>query len=134
MKLVRTTLAVVLVALASGCKQPADQEAPVSAGPVTSSTAIERIVFVDMSDPCDCTRKKIDNAQKALDEASGAKTIHVDRLHLETDDEKIDVYRDKQPFMVVPALYFVDDAGNVLTLLQGDITAKQVEDVISSHF
>jgi hypothetical protein len=127
----RIITAILLVILAAGCKQPAEQEVTVSAGPLTTSTAIERIVFVGMSDPCDCTRKKIETAQAALEAVDGAKTIHVDRFNLETDDEKIDVYRDKKPFMVVPALYFVDDAGNVLALLQGDITAKQVEDVIA---
>ncbi len=130
MHLVRTTATIALVIMAAGCKQPATQEAPVSAGPVTSSTAIERIVFIDMADACDCTKKKIAAAQKALDGAMGADKVHVERIHMDTEDEKADVYRDKKPFMVVPALYFLDDAGNVLTLLQGDITETQVAEAL----
>jgi hypothetical protein len=128
---VRNITAILLVTLAAGCKQPATQEAPVSTGTAASSTAIERIVFIDMADACNCTQKKIDAAQKALAAAEGAKTIHVERIHMDTEDEKADVYRDKKPFMVVPALYFLDDAGNVLTLLQGDITEKQIEEAIA---
>ena len=130
---VRTITAILLVILVYGCKQqPGTQETPVSTGTITASTAIERIVFIDMADACDCTQKKIDGAEKALDAVEGAKTIHVERIHMDTEDEKADVYRDKQPFMVVPALYFLDDAGNVLTLLQGDITEKQISEAISS--
>jgi hypothetical protein len=124
-------MAILVVILAAGCKQPDTTEAPVSAGPVTTSTAIERLVLVGMADPCDCTRKKIEKAQKAIKAASGAETIHVERLNLETDDEKIDVYKDKKPFMVVPALYFVNDAGDVLSVLQGDITKEQIEEAIA---
>lgn len=131
MQLARYTTAILLIVSACGCNKPDTQEAPVSAGPVTTSTAIERIVLVGMADPCDCTRKKIEKAQKAIEAAGGAETTHVERLDLETDDDKIDVYRDMKPFQVVPALYFVDDAGNVLTLLQGDITEKQVRETIS---
>jgi len=130
MNLVRTALTIVLVALAWGCKQPTEQETPVSAGPVTTSTAIDRIVFIDMADACDCTKKKIATAQEALEKALGQEEIPVERIHMDTEDEKADVYRDKKPFMVVPALYFLDDAGNVLTLLQGDITETQVAEAL----
>jgi len=130
MQLVRTITAILIVLLAAGCRQPVAKETPVATEKVTSSTAIERIVFIDMADACDCTKKKIATAEKALDGAMGADKVHVERIHMDTEDEKADVYRDKKPFMVVPALYFLDDAGNVLTLLQGDITETQVAEAL----
>ena len=84
---VRTITAILFLVLLSSCKQPEPADAPVSTGTVTTSTAIERLVLVGMADPCDCTRKKIEKAQKAIEAASGAETIHVERLNLENDDE-----------------------------------------------
>ncbi len=120
-----------LVLAVAGCKQQPDaKEIPVAAEKATSSTAVERVVFIDMADACDCTKKKIAAAQTALDGAMGEDKVHVERIHMDTEDEKADAYRDKKPFVVVPALYFLDDAGNVLTLLQGDITETQVAEAL----
>ncbi|MBW2262110.1 MAG: hypothetical protein JRG91_09070 [Deltaproteobacteria bacterium] len=130
----RSISAILLLVLAlAGCKQqPGTQEAPAAEekAAAAAGTAVERIVFIDMVDACDCTQKKIATAQKALDETTKGEDIPVERIHMDTEDEKADVYRDKKAFMVIPALYFLDDAGNVLTLLQGDVTEKQITEAL----
>ena len=35
-------------------------------------------------------------------------------------------YRSKQPFVTLPAVYLLDGAGNVVELLQGEVTQAQL--------
>jgi len=90
-----------------------------------------RIIFVGKERVCDCTRKSIEAGWDALQKALGAPAkLPVERLQIDTQGDKVAPYRQQKPMMALPAIYFVDDKGAVIELLQGEITAKQVTDIV----
>jgi len=97
----------------------------------TPEPAVSRIAFVDLEDSCDCTRRRIDAAWGALQSALGAGApVAVDRIHLDTQEALVAPYREQKPFQFVPAVYFMDADQNVIVMLQGELSRKQVEDVL----
>jgi hypothetical protein len=133
-------LSVVLVAL--GCDQnnaKAEQpavEANAIAGSATTApqrAPVTKIVFVGKEHACDCTRTRVDGAWKVLHEALGKPVkMPVERLRIDTEADKVAPYQKKRPVMVLPALFFLDSKGNVVELLQGEVTAKQIAGVIQA--
>ncbi len=144
-------LGLVWLAAASACKPQPTSASPTPAGPAASLAAapsaapapadpaaaaapaakVARIVFVGKEDACDCTRRAIDNGWAALEKALGKATkIPVEKLTSDREESLVEPYRAKKPFMALPAIYFLDGAGGVYELLQGEVTEAQVSAVL----
>lgn len=99
--------------------------------PPTSTTqkraSVAKIVFVDKEHACNCTRTRVDGAWKVLQNALGKPgKVPVERLQIDTQGEKVAAYRRQRPMMALPAIYFIDEQGKVVDLLQGEVTKDQV--------
>lgn len=93
-----------------------------------SATKVVRVVFVGKEHACDCTRRSIDADWAALQRALGTPPkLPVERLNLDTQEDKVAPYRRQKALTDLPALYFVDAKGSVAELLQGEVTRAQVE-------
>lgn len=92
------------------------------------ATKVVRVVFVGKEHACDCTRRSIDAGWAALQRALGTPPkLPVERLNLDTQEDKVAPYRRQKALTALPALYFVDAKGSVAELLQGEVTRAQVE-------
>lgn len=106
-------------------------DGPVGTAGTTPEPAVSRIVFVDQEESCACTRRRIEAAWDAVQAALAAGApVAVDRIHLDTQQTLVAPYREQKPFQFVPAVYFMDGDQNVIVMLQGELTRKQVEDVL----
>ena len=135
--LVRWTSWLVLAGVASvACRSnqsspdpsPATSSAAESGAAASSSAKLARVVFVDQEDCCQCTRERINASFAALQGALAGRAtqIPVARVHADSQAAIADEYRQKQPFMVLPAIYLMDESGNVLQLLQGELSQAQL--------
>jgi hypothetical protein len=94
-------------------------------------TKIEKIVFIGKEHACDCTRKKVETAQAALQKLLGNPAkIPVETLLADTQEDQVEPYRQMRPMMALPAIYFIDDKGGLVEMLQGEITEAQVSKVL----
>jgi hypothetical protein len=92
---------------------------------------VARIVFVGKEHACDCTRKKVETAQAALQKLLGNPAkIPVEMLLADTQEDKVQPYRLMRPMMALPAIYFIDGKGGLVEMLQGEITEAQVSRVL----
>ena len=93
-----------------------------------ANQAVARIVFIDKENCCQCTQDRIDASWAALQAALAgrASPVPVERVHVDTQPELAAQYRNKQAFMALPAVYLLDGSGNVVELLQGELTHAQV--------
>jgi hypothetical protein len=92
-----------------------------------AEVAVARIVFVGKEHACDCTRKAIDASWQALEAALGLQNrIPVERLHSDTQEDKVVPYRAKKPFLALPAIYLLDGTDSLIEMLQGEITEAQL--------
>ena len=129
-------LAVSLSALTTGCEREADasQQATAALEPAEAAAAkseIAKVVFVGKRDACDCTRKRVDESFAALQAAlEGRRGIPVERLRVDADEEAVARYRELSPFMVLPAVYLLEESGALVELLQGEVTAEQVRQAL----
>lgn len=132
-------LVVSLSVLATGCKQEvaASQQAPTTSEPVKAAATeskIAKVVFVGKQNACDCTRKRVDAGWAALQKALGTPAkLRVERLQIDIDGAKVEPYRKQKAMMTLPAIYFVDGKATVLELLQGEVTAEQLQAAIASR-
>ena len=96
------------------------------------STKLARIVFIDQEKCCACTRKRIDTSWKALMAVLGfPPTIPLDRYHLDTQEMQAEELLSKKPIMAAPGIYFLDKAGNLIELLQGEVTEAQIKGALA---
>ena len=56
--------------------------------------------------------------------------VPVERIHVDTQAEQAAPYRSMQAMMAVPGIYFLDAAGGLLGMLQGEVTADQVRAIL----
>lgn len=136
-------LLVSLLALSGCSKGSADSEAPAQKQAKTQSgksgngepvvVGVAKIVMLDKEECCECTgaRQKASlDAMKSVIEARGSKaTLEV--IHLDTQPDEAQPYLAMKPLMVPPGMYFLDASGNLLELLQGEVTAEQIEQVFA---
>lgn len=122
---------------ATGCNNPSSAAAQTSstqtaqAAETAAETKVARIVFVGKQNACDCTRKTVDAGWAALQKALGTPAkLPVERLQIDTQEEKVAPYQTQNPMMALPAIYFVDGKSAVLELLQGEVTEAQVTDTL----
>ncbi len=105
-----------------------DTTAPASQ---SSNTNVARIVFVDQKQACDCTRKRIDGSWAALQAALGAhKDIPVERIHMDTDQSRVEPYEEMRAIMVLPAIYLLDVSGKLLDMVQGEVTTDNFDRIL----
>jgi hypothetical protein len=91
-------------------------------------------VFVDLEDACACTRERIDQSWAALQQALGEPARYpVARIHQDTQAALAEPLVKARPLLVPPGLYFVDAGGAVVELLQGELSADQIQVVLSAH-
>jgi hypothetical protein len=103
--------------------------AATAAAPVSSAqTPLTRIVFVDQEKCCQCTRDRIEGSWAALQAALAGRgnSIPVARVHVDTQPQLAAEYRAKRPFLALPAVYLLDGSGNVLELLQGELSQAEL--------
>lgn len=102
-----------------------------AAAPAPAGTQIARIVFVDREKCCACTRRRIDDAWKALTGIVGfPPSIDVERIHLDTQKERAEPYQRQRAVMVPPAIYFFDRQGTLVDVLQGEVSKQQLQKVL----
>ncbi len=99
--------------------------------PSARAGRVARLVFIDLEKSCPCTKRRIASSLKALDAVLGPlPTIPLERYHLDTQDAQADRYVDTRPIVVAPGLYLLDKAGNIVDLLQGEMTEQQLRAAI----
>ena len=92
---------------------------------------IAKIVFLDTENACDCTRKRIEEAWKALQAALGAPTtLTVVRIHVDTQAALAGPYTLLKPLIIPPGIYFVDEHEAMIEMLQGAVKQEQITAVL----
>ena len=105
--------------------------APVAAAP--AKTRVARVVFIGKKKACACTKRKIADAWKALKAGLGQRRIPVVRFQADVKPAEAARYKKKRAYKVVPAVYFLTAAGQVVDLLQGIVTTADVEQVLGGR-
>jgi len=134
LRLSYSTLTLVVFALASvtGCNQKAqaggpDQSHAAPSASAPAKRAAARLVFLDKETACDCTKAKIDSSWSAIQAALGSgNPMPVERIHADTEADKAAPLIAKRKIVSLPALYVLDDSGNVLDLFQGEMEENAV--------
>lgn len=112
----------------------ASSAATVNASTTSESKAnVAKIIFVGKEQACDCTRKKIETAQAALQKLLGEPPrIPIESLQADTQEAEVEAYRKLRPMLALPAIYFIDSAGSLVEMLQGEISEAQVSKALGS--
>jgi hypothetical protein len=122
---------VLISAMCMACQSEGGQKKkvePVVEKPVakTSSAAVAKIVFIDKEKACDCTAKRINDSWTALQEALGKESaLPIERIHMDTQAAQAESYKTQRAYMVAPAIYFLDANGQILEMLQGEVSSEQ---------
>ena len=120
----RETLLLALLSLfilvIAGCGSNTESEDNAGAGRALVDNPIARNVMIDKEECCDCTRKRIQLCDRALSAGMAGFDLPVERIHIDSQPEEADEYRAMKSFMVLPALYFLDEDNNVVQMLQGE--------------
>jgi hypothetical protein len=111
---------------------PAAAAATDSSLSTQAAPVVARIVFVGKQQACECTRTRIAASRKALDTVLSAHGgLPVQTLLVDTEAELVTPYRKQQAFVVLPAIYFVDETGKVVQMLQGEVAEAQVVRILN---
>ena len=90
-----------------------------------------KIVFIGKQDACDCTRTRVQAGWSALQAAlEDRPAIPVVQLDIDRDKDQLEPFRRQRPVAVIPAVYFLDEKGRVKELVEGELSAKELEDVL----
>lgn len=115
------------------CSRPVDAApAPPSLGSATSATSasharVERIAFVDQEEACECTHRRIDDSWAALQAGmKQSREVPVQRIHRDTQPIDVGPLQAKRKFVAVPAIFLLDGSGEVIDMLQGEVTDKEI--------
>ncbi len=118
-------------ALKCGAAATATAAATDSSLNTTAAPVVARIVFVGKQQACDCTRARISASRKVLDAVlSSHGELPVQTLLVDTEAELVTPFRRQQAFVVLPAIYFLDENGTVLQMLQGEVAEAQVVQIL----
>jgi hypothetical protein len=114
------------------CRQTTASPAQPAASKATVVvTKVAKIVFMDKEHACDCTRKRVDDTWAALQTALGTPAkLPVERIHVDTESAKAAAFTTQKPLMVPPGIYFVDGRGSVIELLQGEVDAGKIRELL----
>jgi hypothetical protein len=133
-----TRLAVIailaLAAVACGDSEQAEPEWKRNLIPrAPADTAVAKIVFVDQLFACACTMTRIDKSWKTLQRFVDGTGIPVERIHLDKDEAAADRYDDMASLVVPPGIYFLDSGGALIKMLQGELSGRQISDVLQTR-
>ena len=105
--------------------------APGLPSPTKTAPAVARIVFVGKKHACACTQKAIAASSKALEARLGkTPAIPIERLEIDVDPDGVRKYQELQPMMALPALYFLDGKGQLVQMLQGEVSDAQLSGLL----
>ena len=96
----------------------------------TPTSSVDRIVFLDKENCCQCTRAATDASWAALQEALGGASIPIERIHVDTQADQATPYRELQAMMAVPGIYFLNVSGGLVNMLQGEVTADAIRAIL----
>lgn len=135
MKSSQLSLVLVIALSAAAChdngKVPSPAAAVNASPPAAVGAPVSKIVFVGQKEACDCTKARIEATSKVLDEAlAGRGDIAVERLQLDIDEAKVEELGKLRPLMVAPGIYFFDDKGGLVEMLQGEVAPEDLETVL----
>jgi hypothetical protein len=121
-----------LVIIATGCKtSQTDPAGEGAAKPASADAKVSRIVFVGQKDACQCTRDRIDASWATVQAVVGPEpAVPVERIQLDVDEVRTEQCEKLKPTIVVPGIYFLDEKGGLVELLQGEVNAEQVTAVL----
>ena len=125
-----------LVMTTLGCGRAEATAAPASSSKAAVSAQpgggpVSQIVFIDKEKCCECTKNRTDATWKEMQTALGANSdVQVVRVHLDTQPELAKEYLNSKPLMVPPGLYFMSAKGDLVEMLQGELTAPQISAVL----
>lgn len=122
-------LLVAIVAIGVACTERAVAEDGAAA-----QAKVAKIVFIDLEKCCKCTAGQTAKSWDALQAALAATSaqVPVERWHMDSQAEQAEKYRTMKPMVAMPAVYFLDAAGNLVEMLQGDVTQEQVEKLLQN--
>lgn len=88
---------------------------------------VDHIVFVGLKESCACTRNRIDESWRVLQNSlATVPEIEVQRIQRDINkEEALELHRLK-PLMVAPGLYFLNAENQLIELLQGEVSEQQL--------
>jgi hypothetical protein len=107
--------------------------APVSTPQKTQKAkkSVAKVVFVGQQNACDCTRKRVDDSFAALKGALGGRQdIPIEQIQVDVDEAKVTQYQEMRAIMVLPAIYLLDESGELIDVLQGAVTVQQLDQLL----
>lgn len=128
-----SVLAVVFCSMLAACERSQATAVEGTTG-VTAAAAearpgpVAKVVFVGKERACDCTRKTVDAGWAALETVLGNPAkLPVEKLQIDTDASRVAPYRALRPLlMALPGIYLLDAKGQLVELLQGEVSAEQI--------
>lgn len=117
---------------ADACSRVETSPAPASSSSANATlppthSAVQSIAFVDQEEACECTRKRINDTWAALQAAmKQTREVPVQRIHRDTQPGDVAPLQARRAFVAVPAIYLLDAAGEVIDVLQGEVTDKEL--------
>lgn len=89
---------------------------------------VTKVVFIGQREACECTRNRIDTTLAALEQVlKRHPDVKLEKLEQDVQQEQADRYDELKPMMVAPGVYLMDGDGKLVELLQGELTAPQLE-------
>jgi len=120
-------IAFVAVVLLAGALIACGGEPAGATPPPEAKAAVAKIIFVDQEEACACTRERIDGTwaelQKVIEDGPA---VPVERIHGDSQEEQAKPYIAMRALMVAPGLYFLDAEGQLVEMLQGEVTEVQI--------
>ncbi len=111
-----------------------DEATTTTAGETETGTRPASIVFVGKKDACDCTRDRIDTSWNALRTAlKDRQNLPLQRIQLDVDMQEAQRLANLKPLMAAPGIYFLDDKGGLVEMLQGEVSEAQLAAVLDER-
>lgn len=108
----------------------AEKPAPLATQAVESAK-VAKVVFVGQKDCCQCTGDRILASWTSLEEVLAKHAdVAVDRFDIDVDEARATEMEKLGKVMVIPGLYFLSADGKLVKLIQGEVTAAQVAEVL----
>jgi hypothetical protein len=93
-----------------------------------ASTKVAKIVFIGKEIACQCTRDRVAGSWSALQKAlGGRRDIRVERVQADRQRAEFDRYTAMRSIVTLPAVFFLDGAGALVEMLQGEISTEQFQ-------
>lgn len=124
-------VAAIAAGLAVGAGACRRSGGPAGAMKKKAGEKVGRIVFVGKKKACDCTARRIRGSWEALQLAlKKHTTVKVERIAMDVDKAKVQKLRGKRRFMTLPALYFFNPKGELVAMLEGELTSDQIAEAL----